>query len=121
MTRRSDRKQPTTRAERAKARRMAQGRRNTAAWRLRKRADAAQATPAELQPAVKDPVWADAAQQTSGQPAPGASESAAPGTTYDPHLEVDKDGNVTLKGSEPEPPKPPRRDIPYVRRAARAK
>ena len=96
MTRRSDLKaptgQPTTRAERAKTRRRAQGRRNTAAWRRRKQVEAARAQ-------------AQAVRE-------GAVEWTLP---PDPPVTPAQEPEPP---PEPEEPKP---EAPYIRRAARVK
>ena len=79
---------------------------------------------AKPEPVVKDPIWADLDPGAQGQVAPDAPGSPAAGTSYDPHIEVDKDGNVTVGESvgggehEPSEPKPTSR---YIRRAARVK
>src|SRR5262245_49197285 len=95
MDRRSDLKQPprqpSTRAERAKVRRRAQGRRNTAAWRRKRREEAAKAQ-------------AQAARE-------GAVEWVLP---PDPPV-------PPAPEPEPPAVPEPRPETPYIRRAVRAK
>jgi len=113
MDRRSEGKQPTTRPERAKARRRAQGRRNTAAWRRRKRAEReAQQPPQEArrEPAV-DPIWRDDPQHPMNEPIPPG------GLFFQPTPEPDPEP-LPPEPEEPEPAKP---EPKYVRHAARLK
>ena len=112
-----------TRAERAAAKRKNQIRKALKRYRRKQREKKTAAPSVVEQPLVKDPIWADPVPAAPGQTTQPASAPPAAGTRYDPHIEVDKDGNVTVADpagdAKPEPTEEPKPATRYIRRAAR--
>lgn len=118
-----------TRAERAALKRRRQILKAKRRYRQRLKEQKAQAAAraaaatAKPEPVVKDPVWAVPDPLAPGQPTADPSGSPPASTKYDPRIEVDADGKVTVADpagdADQKPAEEPKPH--YIRRAARMK